>query len=63
MSNVQTIFYYKQAFKKDKRIFIYGLLILTLALTWGYILYDKSKTTQTIQHTQIHDNSIAHEKR
>ena len=34
-----------QAPKRDNRKLIYGLFILALAITWGYIVYDKSKST------------------
>ncbi len=33
---------------KDNRKLIYGILIAALIGTWGYILYDKSKTKETI---------------
>ncbi|MDE3235869.1 MAG: hypothetical protein KGO81_07945 [Bacteroidota bacterium] len=40
---------------KDNRKAIYGLLIAALVLTWGYIIYDKSQTKETIaqKDTQI----------
>ncbi|MFL9485638.1 hypothetical protein ACI6Q2_22845 [Chitinophagaceae bacterium LWZ2-11] len=40
---------------KDNRKVIYGILIVLLIGTWGYIIYDKSKTKETIdeQKTQI----------
>ena len=33
---------------KDNRKLIYGILIAALIGTWGYLLYDKSKTKETI---------------
>jgi predicted nuclease with TOPRIM domain len=32
----------------DNRKTIYGILIAALVLTWGYIIYDKSKTKETV---------------
>ncbi len=32
---------------KDNRQLIYGLLIAALAITWGWIIYDKGKTKET----------------
>ncbi|MGI8950351.1 MAG: hypothetical protein ACR2FN_02090 [Chitinophagaceae bacterium] len=37
--------------RKDNRAIIYGILIAALVGTWGYILYDKSKSTQ--QYAQL----------
>ena len=33
---------------KDNRKLIYGILIVALIGTWGYIIYDKSKTKETV---------------
>jgi chromosome segregation ATPase len=33
---------------KDNRKLIYGILIAALIGTWGYIIYDKSKTKETV---------------
>ncbi len=38
--------------KKNYRGLIYTLLIAALLGTWGYILYDKSKTKETVQQLQ-----------
>jgi myosin heavy subunit len=38
--------------KKDNRTIIYGLLIATLLGTWGYILWDKSKTKELTTQLQ-----------
>ncbi len=40
--------------KRDDRKIIYGILIAALLGTWGYIIYDKSKTNESINqlHTQ-----------
>jgi predicted nuclease with TOPRIM domain len=34
--------------KTDNRIIVYGLLIAALLGTWGYIIWDKSKSSETI---------------
>jgi hypothetical protein len=41
--------------KKDNRNIIYGALIIALIGTWGYIIYDKNKTTETLntKNTEI----------
>ncbi|MBX9784375.1 MAG: hypothetical protein K2X48_13880 [Chitinophagaceae bacterium] len=41
-----------QAPKKDNRSLIYGLLIAALLGTWGYIIYDKSKTKEMTTQLQ-----------
>ncbi len=41
-----------QAPKKDNRSIIYGLLIAALLGTWGYIIYDKSKTKEATTQLQ-----------
>lgn len=40
--------------KRDDRKIVYGILIAALLGTWGYIIYDKSKTNESINqlHTQ-----------
>ena len=40
--------------KKDSKKLIYSVFALTtaLALTWGYIIYDKSKSTEIVQQLQ-----------
>ena len=38
--------------KKDNRNLIYGGLIAALIITWGYMFYDKSKSTETVQQLQ-----------
>ena len=37
---------------KDNRKLIYGILIAALIGTWGYIIYDKSKTRETVAQLQ-----------
>jgi len=39
--------------KKDNRGLIYGILIAALLGTWGYIIYDKSKTKEVIQQKDV----------
>ncbi|NCT94738.1 MAG: hypothetical protein GXC72_09965 [Chitinophagaceae bacterium] len=34
--------------QKDNRKVIYGILIVALLATWGYIIYDKSQTRETV---------------
>jgi len=38
--------------QKDNRKLIYGILIAALIGTWGYIIYDKSKSKETITQLQ-----------
>ncbi|MBC7587996.1 MAG: hypothetical protein H7178_06500 [Chitinophagaceae bacterium] len=38
--------------QKDNKKIILGVLIAALVLTWGYMFYDKSKSTQTVQQLQ-----------
>jgi hypothetical protein len=38
--------------QKDNRKLIYGILIAALIGTWGYIIYDKSKTKETVAQLQ-----------
>jgi predicted nuclease with TOPRIM domain len=37
---------------KDNRKLIYGLLISALLITWGIVIYDKSKSKETVQQLQ-----------
>jgi hypothetical protein len=39
--------------KKDNRGLIYGVLIAALLGTWGYIIFDKSKTKEIIQQKDV----------
>jgi hypothetical protein len=39
--------------KKDNRGLIYGVLIAALLGTWGYIIFDKSKTKEVIQQKDV----------
>ncbi len=43
---------------KDSRKLIYGILIAALLGTWGYIVYDKSKSTDTIAQLQMQYVSV-----
>jgi predicted nucleic acid-binding Zn-ribbon protein len=43
---------------KDNRKVIYGVLIVLLLATWGWIIYDKSKSTQQIQSLQTQYTSV-----
>lgn len=45
---------YKEQPRKDSKKLVYSLFILALVLTWGYIIYDKSKSTETVQQLQTH---------
>src|SRR3954447_12634734 len=38
--------------KNDNRKLIYGILIVALLGTWGYIIYDKNKTNENISQLQ-----------
>jgi len=44
--------------KKDNRGIIYGVLIAALLGTWGYIIYDKSKTKEVIQQKDVQFASL-----
>lgn len=48
----------QQPSKRDDRKIIYGLLILALLGTWGYIIWDKSKSTETITHLQSEYSNV-----
>jgi hypothetical protein len=39
--------------KKNWRNLLTGLLLITLLATWGYIIYDKNKTKETIQQKDM----------
>lgn len=43
---------------KDNRKLIYGVLIVALLGTWGYIIYDKNKTNDNIAQLQSQSRSI-----
>lgn len=44
--------------KKDDRKIIYGVLIAALLGTWGYIIYDKNKTNETITQLQTQYTNV-----
>jgi len=37
---------------RDNKKVIFGVLIAALVITWGYMFYDKSKSTETVQQLQ-----------
>jgi peptidoglycan hydrolase CwlO-like protein len=43
---------------KDNRKLIYGLLIAALLGTWGYVIYDKSKSKETITQLQTQYSNV-----
>ncbi|MEP6845831.1 MAG: hypothetical protein ABI861_07500 [Panacibacter sp.] len=43
---------------KDNRKLIYGLLIAALIGTWGYVVYDKSKSKETITQLQTQYSNV-----
>ncbi|QEC68143.1 hypothetical protein FRZ67_12845 [Panacibacter ginsenosidivorans] len=43
---------------KDNRKLIYGLLIAALLGTWGYVVYDKSKSKETITQLQTQYSNV-----
>ncbi len=47
---------------KDNRNLIYGALIVLLLGSWGYIVYDKSKTHEQIQEQQTQLTNTTNEK-
>src|SRR5215210_6370208 len=44
--------------KSDERKIIYGILIAALLGTWGYIIYDKSKTNESINQLQTQYSNV-----
>src|SRR3954470_17959479 len=44
--------------KRDDRKIIYGILIAALLGTWGYIIYDKSKTNESITQLQTQYSNV-----
>ena len=48
VSDTQLVPDYQNPHPKDNRKLIYGILIAALIGTWGYIIYDKSKTKETL---------------
>jgi len=44
--------------KKDDRKIIYGILIAALLATWGYIIYDKSKSNESIAQLQTQYTNV-----
>ncbi len=44
--------------KKDNRKLIYGALIVLLLCTWGYIIYDKSKSKEEITQLQTQFTNV-----
>jgi hypothetical protein len=44
--------------KRDDRKIIYGILIALLLGTWGYIIYDKSKTNESINQLQTQYSNV-----
>jgi hypothetical protein len=48
----------QQQSPKDNRKLIYGLLIAALLGTWGYVVYDKSKSKETITQLQTQYSNV-----
>ena len=44
--------------KKDDRKLIYGILITALLGTWGYIIYDKSQSKETVAQLQTQVSNV-----
>ncbi len=44
--------------RRDSRKLIYGILIAALVGTWGYIVYDKSKSKETITQLQTQYSNV-----
>ncbi|MDB5191974.1 MAG: hypothetical protein JWQ96_1537 [Segetibacter sp.] len=44
--------------KRDDRKIIYGVLIVALLATWGYIIYDKSKSNESIEQLQAQYSNV-----
>jgi len=43
---------------RDNRKVIYGILVAALLLTWGYIVYDKNKSKETISQLQTQFTNV-----
>jgi hypothetical protein len=48
--------------RKDNRTLIYGLLVAALLGTWGYIIYDKSKTNEKVSTLSSQNATITTER-
>jgi TolA-binding protein len=53
MSNYSSMNPSSQTPQKDNRGLIYGILIAALLGTWGYIIYDKSRTKEEIEQKDL----------
>jgi len=52
----------QQSPEKDNRKTVYAILIGALILTWGYIVYDKSKTKETITQKDVQITNVTSAK-
>lgn len=59
---VMTTDYNAQTPQKDNRMLIYALFIAALLGTWGYIIYDKSKTKEEITTLTGQNTEITNER-
>jgi hypothetical protein len=48
--------------RKDNRTLIYGILVAALLCTWGYIIYDKNKTSQQVSTLSSQNTMITSER-
>ncbi len=48
--------------QKDNRNLIYGILVGALLLTWGYIIYDKSQTSEKIDGLTAQNTMVTSER-
>ena len=48
--------------RKDNRTLIYGLLVAALLGTWGYVIYDKSKTNEKVSTLSSQNATITTER-
>jgi len=48
--------------RKDNRTLIYGILIAALLGTWGYIIYDKNKTSEKVSTLSSQNTMITSER-
>jgi FtsZ-binding cell division protein ZapB len=48
--------------RKDNRTLIYGLLVAALLGTWGYVIYDKSKTNEKVSTLSSQNATITSER-
>lgn len=62
MSYVPTVSNTNENKPKDYRKVIYALLIVSLAITWGYIIFDKSKSKEVTEQKEVQIKQVSNAK-